>query len=129
MEFDEILNHEATIYQTASQEGKAFVLKNAFDEGYTFGVAKGKQISEEIGQIHGYVEFYFKFTKECTDNKFSESFYKTLKSLRKLISTVELDASKNEFSDKYMDIKSKYKLLQLKAGKVVKTNNEEQYNF
>eukprot|EP01080_Neovahlkampfia_damariscottae_P003026 gene3026-5036_t len=129
MEFDEVLKFEKEIYEKGFEKGKEHIIKKTYDEGYEFGVMKGKQIAEEIGQIHGYAEFYFKYTKECTDQNFSESFYKTLKVLRKLISNFNLDASRNEFSDNYMEIKTKYKLLQIKAGKIVKTNHEENLNF
>ena len=129
MEFEEVLDLEKQHYEEGFKNGKEHVAKQAYDEGYEFGIMKGKQISEEIGQIQGYTEFYYKFTKECTDSKFSDSFYKTLKVLRKLLSNFDFNASKNEFSDNYMEIKTKYKLLQIKAGKIVKTNNEEGLTF
>lgn len=130
MEFDEILSIERNIYEEGKKKGEEEVKEKTYVEGYNFGIEHGKKYALEIGKISGIIEFYFQMTKDCTEKSYSENFYKTLKSLKKLISEFEFDATKDEMNQKYDSIQNKYKLLQLRLGLQSNLQNKtDELNF
>lgn len=126
MEFDDILSIERKIYDEAKKKGEEEIKEKTYLEGYNFGMAHGKKIALEIGKISGTVEYYIQITQDCTDKSYTENFYKTLKTLKKLISEFEFDATNDLMNQKYDSIQNKYKLLQLRLGIQSNTQNKEQ---
>jgi hypothetical protein len=124
---DAVLNLEEEFYHEGKQEGEEKGARDGCVEGYDFGVAKGRQIGEEIGNISGMVNFLFYWhTVGYAPILFNERLVKNLEMLSDLIAHFPHDKPHdNEYNVQLENIHSKYKLLEIRLGIVMKKKGEE----
>jgi hypothetical protein len=123
-EFDTVLRLEHQIYEEGKSTGEKDAKAKAYKEGYDFGVHQGGNMNQEIGFISGFLQFYAITTENFTTNKYTENIYKTMKQLMRLISDFDMDAGNEDMNGKYEQIRSKFKLLQMRLSIPVDHKND-----
>jgi hypothetical protein len=124
---DTVLNIEEEFYHEGKNEGEQKGAQEGHTEGYNFGVAKGRQIGEEIGHISGLVDCLLHLHgKGDTSIPFNERLVKNLEALRDLISQFPHDKPHDdEYNVQLENIRSKYKLLDIRLGIIMKKKGED----
>jgi hypothetical protein len=122
-----VLNFEEEFYHEGKQEGEEKGARDGHVEGYDFGVAKGRQIGEEIGNISGLVNCLLHWLEVgYAPIPLNERLVKNLEILRDLIAHFPHDKPHDdEYNVQLENIRSKYKLLEIRLGIVMKKKGVE----
>ncbi|KAL0482999.1 hypothetical protein AKO1_014889 [Acrasis kona] len=121
---DDALSMEQEFYEQGKRDGADMGEKEGHKEGYEFGVAKGRQFGCELGNILGFAEFMLHLHSLNDDSiQWNDRLVKNLEQLKEAVETFPYTQPQDDiYNEKLENIRSKYKLLEVRLGMISKKN-------
>jgi len=113
--FDSLLTIEQTFIEEGRADGILYGSRLSRKEGIELGYKTGFELGNELGYYLGCVEGWLLLSTKFP-NKFSDRSKKTLLSLKGMITSLDLDPTRETMTDDVQKIRNKFKVMSLQVG-------------